>query len=128
MKDLSTKKILAYQANTLMTKKAVKAWMDWRPAIVPSVALVGVALLPDMLKGLYESYSTELITAHVPLVMLFIVAVLGVLSVMVFRDLSSRRMSAFRGATFRWKPGESYLAGKRRSQKTDEQRSEEKKG
>ena len=126
MKDLKTNKIIAHEANTLRTEKVVKAWMDWRPAIVPSVALIGVGVLPDMLKDLYEP-STELIAAHIPLVMLFIVAVLGALSVMVFRDLSSRRMIAFRGGAFRWKQGEAYLAGKRRSQKKDERRSEEKK-
>ena len=91
--------------------KAVKAWMDWRPAIVLSVALIGIVVLPGMLEGLYEPYSAELIAAHIPLVMLFIVAVLGALSVTIFRDLSSRPISAF--VVFRWRPGESYLAGKR---------------
>ncbi len=127
MKDIGTKKILVYKANTLRTEKAVKAWMDWRPAIVLSVALIGIGILPDMLKGLYEPYSAELIAGHIPLVMLFIVAVLGALSVMVFRDLSSRILRTFGGAAFRWRPGEAYLAVKKLSQKKDEKRSEDKK-
>jgi hypothetical protein len=107
-------------------EKAEKAWMEWRPAIVPLVALIGVGVLPGMLKGLYEPYSTELVAGHIPLIILFIGAVLGALSVMVFRDLLSRHMSAF--MAFRWRPGESYLVGRRHSQKKEEKRGEEKKG
>ncbi len=107
--------------------KAVKAWMDWRPAIVSLLSLFGVGVLPDILKGLYEPYSAELVAAHVPLFMLFIVAVVGALAVMVFRDLSPRRMRAFRGAAFSWKPGEAYFGGKGLSQMKDEKLSEEKK-
>jgi hypothetical protein len=74
----------------------VKAGTDWRPAIVPALALIAVGVLPGMLKGLYEPYAAKLMEAYVSFGMLFIVAVLGGLSVMVFRDLSSRRMKIFR--------------------------------
>ncbi len=107
--------------------KSVKAWMDWRPAIVPLLALFGVGVLPDMLKGLYEPYSAELVAAHIPLFMLFIVAVVGALAVVVFRDLSPRCVRAFRGASFGWKPGEAYFGGKGLSQMKDEKWSEEEK-
>jgi len=106
-------------------EKAAKAWMEWRPVIAPLVALIGVGALPGMLKGLYEPYSPELVAGHIPLIMLFIGAVFGALSILVLGDLLSRRMSAF--MAFRWRPGESYLAGKRDGQKKDEKRSEEKK-
>lgn len=76
--------------------EVVKAGTDWRPAIVPALALIAVGVLPGLLKGLYEQYTANLVTAYVSFGMLFIVAVVGSLSLMVFRDLSSRRMKVFR--------------------------------
>ncbi len=107
--------------------KVVKTWTAWRPAIAPSLALLGVGLLPDMLESLYEPYSAGLVAAHIPLFMLFIVAVVGALAVMVFSDLSPRRMRAFKGAAFSWKPGEAYFGGKGLGQMRDEKLSEEEK-
>ncbi len=93
-------------------EKTVKSWMKWRPAIVPSLALIGVGVLPDMLKDLYEPYSSELVSVHVPLFVLFISVIIVALSVKALSDLSSRRTRAFKGAAFSWRPGESYLAGR----------------
>jgi len=45
MKSLTANKILAYKADTLRTEKAVKIWMEWRPAILPVLALVAVGLI-----------------------------------------------------------------------------------
>jgi len=75
---------------------AVKTKTDWRPAIVPALALIAVGVLPPMLKGLYEPFTANLVTAYVTLGMLFIVSVVGVMSMMIFRDLSSRRQKVFR--------------------------------
>jgi hypothetical protein len=77
---------------------AAKAATNWRPAIVPTLALIAVGVLPGMLKGLYEPYAANLMAAYVSFGMLFMVAVVGGLSLMVFRDLSSRRMKVFRMA------------------------------
>ena len=76
--------------------KAANVWTEWRPAIVPTLAIIAVGVLPPMLKGLYEPYTANLMAAYVSFGMLFFVAVLGGLSLMIFRDLSSRRQKIFR--------------------------------
>ena len=63
---------------------------------MPALALIAVGVLPPFLKVLYEPYAANLVTAYVSAGMLFTVAVLGGLSLMVFRDLSSRRQKVFR--------------------------------
>lgn len=75
---------------------AVKSGTDWRPAIVPTIALIAIGVLPPLLKGLYEPFAANLVTAYVAFGMLFMVAVVGGMSLMIFRDLSSRRQKVFR--------------------------------
>ena len=86
--------------------EAVEAETDWRPAIVPTLALITVGVLPGLLKGLYEPFTANLVAAYVSCGMLFMVAVVGGLSGMVFRDLSSRRMKVFRLA-----PDQTHVSG-----------------
>ena len=81
--------------------EGVKTGTDWRPAVAPTLALIAVGVLPGLLKGLYEPYTGTLMTAYVTFGLLFTSLVLGGLTYMVFRDLSSRRMKVFRLA-----PGE----------------------
>ena len=69
---------------------------DWRPAIVPMLGLIAVGVLPPLLKGLYEPFAGNLVTAYVTAGMLFMGLVVGGLAFMVFRDMSSRRMKIFR--------------------------------
>jgi hypothetical protein len=76
--------------------KTAKTGTDWRPAIVPALALIAVGVVPGLLKGLYEPHTANLMAAYVSFGMLFMVAVIGGMSLMVFRDLSSRRMKVFR--------------------------------
>jgi len=76
--------------------EAVKSGTDWRPAVVPTLALIAVGVLPGLLKGIYEPHVSNLMTAYVAFGMLFMVAVVGGLSLMVYRDLSSRRTKVFR--------------------------------
>jgi hypothetical protein len=76
--------------------EVVKAGTDWRPAVLPTLALIAVGVLPGLFKGLYEPYTANLMAAYVSFGMLFIVAIIGGLSLMVFRDLSSRRTKVFR--------------------------------
>jgi hypothetical protein len=38
-------------------RQAVEAKTDWKPAIVPALALIGVGVVPGMLKGFYEPYT-----------------------------------------------------------------------
>jgi len=76
--------------------EAMKERTDWRPAVVPALGLIALGVLPGLLKGLYEQYTANLVVGYVSLGMLFLVAVIGGLSLMVFRDLSSRRTKVFR--------------------------------
>jgi hypothetical protein len=69
---------------------------DWRPAVLPLLALVALGALPGLLKGLYEQYTANLVAGYVSVGMLFLVAVISGLSWMVFRDLSTRRTKVFR--------------------------------
>jgi hypothetical protein len=86
--------------------EAVEAGTDWRPAVVPTLALITVGVLPGLLKGLYEPFTANLMAAYVTGGMLFIGAVVGGLSGMIFRDLSSRRMKIFRLA-----PDQTHVSG-----------------
>ncbi len=63
---------------------------------MPAIALIAVGVLPGMLKGIYEQYTSQLMTAYVSFGMLFFALVLGGLSLMAVRDLSSRRQKVFR--------------------------------
>jgi hypothetical protein len=86
--------------------EAVKEGENWRPAVAPTLALITVGILPGLLKGLYEPFTANLVAAYVSCGMLFMVAVVGGLSSMVFRDLSSRRMKIFRLA-----PDQQHVSG-----------------
>ena len=69
--------------------EVVKAGTDWSPAVLPALALIAVGVLPGLLKGLYEPYTANLMAAYVSFGMLFIVAVIGGLSLMVFPQVVS---------------------------------------
>jgi len=76
----------------------VKEGEDWRPAVVPALALIAVGFLPALLTGLYAPHVGSLVTAYVASGMLFIVIVLGGLSFMIYRDRAalSRTVKVFR--------------------------------
>ena len=76
--------------------EAVKTGTNWKPAVVPTLGLILVGVLPPLLKGLYEPYTGSLMTAYVTFGLLFISLVLGGLAFMVYRDLSDRKMTIFR--------------------------------
>jgi hypothetical protein len=73
-----------------------KTGTDWRPAIVPALALIAIGVLPPLLKGLYEPFTANLMRAYVAFGMLFMVAICGGLAMMIFRDISARRQKVFR--------------------------------
>jgi hypothetical protein len=77
-------------------REAVKTATDWKPAIVPALALITVGVLPGLLKGLYEPYVDSLMSAYVSFGMLFMIFAVGGLSVMMFRDLASRKQKVYR--------------------------------
>ena len=64
-----------------------KTGTDWRPAIVPALALIAIGVLPPLLKGLYEPFTANLVRVYVTFGMLFMVAVCGGLAMMVFISL-----------------------------------------
>jgi hypothetical protein len=75
---------------------AVKAGTNWKPAVVPTLALIVVGIVPGLLKGLYEPYAGTLMTAYVIFGLSFISLVLGGLAFMALRDLSDAKMTIFR--------------------------------
>lgn len=81
----------------------VKAGSEWRPAVVPLLGLIAVGVLPPMLKGLYEPYAANLVTAYVSAGMFFMVAVLGGLSLMIYRDRAALSRTS---KVFRFRPDE----------------------
>ena len=85
-------------------EKVVKAGSEWRPAVVPLLGLIAVGVLPPLLKGLYEPYAANLVAAYVTAGMLFMVAVIGGLSFMIYRDRSALSRTI---KVFRFRPAES---------------------
>ena len=83
--------------------KAAKSSIDtveergvWKAAIVPTIALIAVGVLPGLMKGFYEPYVGKLMSAYVASGLFFITAILCGLAFMVVRDLSSRKTKVFR--------------------------------
>ena len=76
--------------------KAGRSSTSWKPAIFMTLALIAVGVFPSMLKGLYEQYASQLMVAYVSFGMLFVVFVVGGLSLIVIRDLATRRQKVFR--------------------------------
>jgi hypothetical protein len=76
--------------------EAVKSGTDWKPAVVPTLALIIVGVVPGLLKGLYEPFTPTLMAAYVTFGLSFISLVLGSLVFLAFRDLSDRKMTIFR--------------------------------
>jgi hypothetical protein len=81
--------------------KAGESFTSWKPAILPTLALIAVGIFPPLLKGIYEQYTSQLMLTYVSFGMLFVAFVVGGLSLMLIRDLSARRQKIFRLA-----PGE----------------------
>jgi hypothetical protein len=90
------KDVRIMEKDPIKNGKAEKSSTSWKPAILPVLGLIAVGVLPPMLKGLYEKYTSQLVIAYVSFDMLFIAFVVGGLSLMVLRDLSTRRQKVFR--------------------------------
>ncbi len=80
----------------IKNEKAGESSTSWKPAILPTLALIAVGVFPPVLKGLYEHYTSQLMAAYVSFGMLFVAFVVGGLSLMVIRDLATRRQKVFR--------------------------------
>ena len=75
-----------------------RPYLKLPPATAPTLALILVGILPGYLSSLYGAYTEKLMEAYVVFGYLFIMTVVGGLSIMVFRDRSalSRSMKVFR--------------------------------
>ena len=105
--------------------KAEKSSTSWKPAILPTLALIAVGVFPPMLKGLYEQYTSQLMVAYVSFDMLFVAFMVGGLSLMVIRDLSTRRQKVFRLAPSEQTAKQDGVVPVRlKSEVSDEQRNE----
>jgi hypothetical protein len=70
---------------------------------VPTLGLIALGVLPEYLKGLYGAFTGKLVEAYVVFGCLFIVMVLGGLSIVVFRDRAALSHSM---KVFRFRPDE----------------------
>ena len=71
--------------------------------VVPTLGLIAVGVLPGYLKELYGAFASKLVEAYVVFGCMFIVMVLGGLSVMIFRDRAALSHSM---KVFRFRPDE----------------------
>jgi len=78
----------------------VKGGSQWSWAI-PTLGLILVGVVPPYLKDLYSAYAEQLMKAYVTAGFAFLIAVIGVLSIMVLRDLISPTQTT---KTFRFSP------------------------
>jgi hypothetical protein len=78
--------------------KSSRSFLKLPPATAPTLALILVGILPGYLSSLYGAYTEKLMEAYIVFGYLFIMTVVGGLSIMVFRDRSalSRSMKVFR--------------------------------
>jgi hypothetical protein len=82
--------------------ETVKGGTYWS-YVAPTLGLVALGVLPEYLKGFYGSFAGKLVEAYVVFGCLFIVMVLGGLSVMVYRDRAALSHSM---KVFRFRPDE----------------------
>jgi len=68
------------------------------PALAPTLALILVSVLPEYLSSQDGAFTEKLVQSSIEFCCLFMIMVLGGLSIMIFRDRSavSRSMKAFR--------------------------------
>lgn len=68
------------------------------PATAPTLALILVSVLPEYLSSQDGAFTEKLVISSIEFCCLFMIMVLGVLSIMIFRDRSalSRSLKAFR--------------------------------
>ncbi len=85
-------------------------------AIGPVLALVFLLILPQYAALLYEDYAEQLVFNYVVFDYLFLGIVLAGMAIMALRDIAG---GALKVAGFGWRPGEAYLAGKKRAKKKE---------
>jgi len=86
--------------------ETVKGGTYWSYA-VPTLGLIAVGVLPEYLKGLYGAFAGKLVEAYVVFACMFIVMVLGGLSIIIFRDRAALSHSM---KVFRFRPDETASA------------------
>jgi len=90
------------EANMSLAGKSFHSRFKFPPATAPTLALILIGILPGYLKDLYGPYAELLMQAYVTFGYLFMIPVIGGLSIMVFRERAvlSRTMK-----TFKFRPG-----------------------
>ncbi len=88
---------LRIEANGVLPVKLSQSFLKFPPAIVPTIGLIVIGVLPGYLSGLYSAYTERLVEAYVIFGLLTIFIVCAGLSVMVYRDWSalSRSITVF---------------------------------
>jgi hypothetical protein len=82
-------------------RKVIPVVFKVSPAAVPTLGLILIGIVPPYLKDLYSAYAEQLMQAYVAAGFVFLIGVVGVLSFMILRDLTSPTGTT---KTFRFRP------------------------
>ena len=102
-----------------------KSSFNLKAAMVPAIGLILLGVLPEYLKGIYIEHTDTLMAAYVTAGYIFLGSILAGIGVMTFIDIARMRTrkagklaeTLGSSAAFDWRPGESYLAGKKPAKK-----------
>ena len=89
------------EENGVLPGKSSQSYVKFPPAAVPTLGLILIGIVPPYLKDLYGAYAEQLMNAYVAAGFAFLITVVGVLSIMVLRDLVSPTQTT---KTFRFRP------------------------
>ena len=89
---------ITLEANGVLPGKSSQSYLKFPPAAIPTLGLILIGIVPPYLKELYSAYAELLMQAYVTFGYLFMITVIGGLSIMVFRDRAdlSRTMKIFK--------------------------------
>jgi hypothetical protein len=92
---------ITIENNGVLPGKSSQSYVKFPPAAVPTLGLILIGIVPPYLKDLYSAYAEQLMNAYVAAGFAFLITVVGVLSIMVLRDLVSPTHTT---KTFRFSP------------------------
>jgi hypothetical protein len=86
------------EENGALPGKSSQSYVKFPPAMLPTLGLILIGIIPGYMSGLYASYTEKLMEAYVTFGLLATVVVLGGISIMVYRDRAvfSRKIRVFR--------------------------------
>jgi len=86
------------EENGVLPGMSSQSYVKFPPAMFPTLGLMLIGILPGYMSGLYAAYTERLMEAYITFGLLATVAVLGGISIMVYRDRAafSRKIRVYR--------------------------------